>query len=119
MQSSNIKPDSIDEETVAFQLAPPINAVGRLDDASMVVDLLTTFDEEKAFKLSENILEKNKERKAIVEEITEEAMRMAEDKQEQSLMVLSKDNWHEGVLGIVASKLTEKVLQARSGANKE
>lgn len=108
MQSSNIKPDSIDEETVAFQLAPPINAVGRLDDASMVVDLLTTFDEEKAFKLSENILEKNKERKAIVEEITEEAMRMAEDKQEQSLMVLSKDNWHEGVLGIVASKLTEK-----------
>ncbi|GEK88128.1 single-stranded-DNA-specific exonuclease [Alkalibacterium putridalgicola] len=108
MQASNIKPESVDEETVGFQLAPPINAVGRLGDASLVVDLLTTFDEEKALKLSNEILAKNNERKAIVEAITEEAMIMAEHKKNQSLMVLAKKNWHEGVLGIVASKITEK-----------
>ena len=108
MQSSNIKPESVDEETVGFQLAPPINAVGRLGDASLVVDLLTTFDEEKAFKLSGDVLAKNDERKAIVETITEEALQMAEEKQDQSLMILAKKGWHEGVLGIVASKITEK-----------
>ncbi|GEK90915.1 single-stranded-DNA-specific exonuclease RecJ [Alkalibacterium kapii] len=108
MQSSNIHPDSIDEETVGFQLAPPINAVGRLGDATMVVDLLTTFDEEKAFDLSEEILAKNKERKAIVESITEEALVMAEEKKKHSLIVIANKNWHEGVLGIVASKVTEK-----------
>ena len=108
MQVSNIKPDAVDEETIGFQLAPPINAVGRLGDASIVVDLLTTFDEEKAFDLSREVLEKNDERKAIVEKITEEAFLQAEKKQSQSLMVLAKKNWHEGVLGIVASKITEK-----------
>ncbi|MER2064414.1 MAG: DHH family phosphoesterase, partial [Alkalibacterium sp.] len=103
MQASNINPESVDEETVGFQLAPPINAVGRLGDASLVVDLLTTFDEELAFELSSKVLQQNDERKAIVETITEEALAMAEDKQDQSLMILAKQDWHEGVLGIVAS----------------
>ncbi|SFB89156.1 single-stranded-DNA-specific exonuclease [Alkalibacterium subtropicum] len=108
MQSGNIKPEAVNEETVGFQLAPPINAVGRLGDASVVVDLLTTFDEEKAFKLSKEILSKNDERKAIVETITKEALIMAEEKKDQAMMVLAQKNWHEGVLGIVASKITEK-----------
>ncbi|OJF95197.1 single-stranded-DNA-specific exonuclease RecJ [Alkalibacterium sp. 20] len=108
MQVSDIKPETIDEETIGFKLAPPINAVGRLGDASLVVDLLTTFDEEKAFKLSKEILLKNEERKEIVGKITEEALEMAKTKQSQSFLVLAKKNWHEGVLGIVASKITEQ-----------
>ncbi|MFO8069842.1 MAG: single-stranded-DNA-specific exonuclease RecJ [Alkalibacterium sp.] len=108
MQVSDLKPETIDEETIGFKLAPPINAVGRLGDASLVVDLLTTFDEEKAFKLSKEILAKNDERKEIVESITKEAFDLAKTKQSQPLLVLAKKNWHEGVLGIVASKVSEK-----------
>lgn len=107
MQESDLKPNTIDEEVVGFKLAPPINAVGRLGEAAIVVDLLTTFDDEEAFKLSKEILLKNEERKKIVEIITQEALAQAKMKEDQSLLVLIQENWHEGVLGIVASKVSE------------
>lgn len=108
MQVSDIKPTAVDEEVIGFKLAPPINAVGRLGDASVVVDLLTTFDDEEAFRLSKEVLAKNEERKEIVEKITEEALIQAQANDEQSFLVLFQENWHEGVLGIVASKVSEK-----------
>ncbi|MEW4861688.1 single-stranded-DNA-specific exonuclease RecJ [Staphylococcus aureus] len=100
--------DNIDEETIGFIIGPRLNAVGRLDDASLACELLMTDDEEAAF-LAEQVEHFNRERKDIVATITEEAMAMAETKVKNGdlFLLLAKENWHEGVLGIVASKIVE------------
>ncbi|MDI1900826.1 single-stranded-DNA-specific exonuclease C-terminal domain-containing protein, partial [Staphylococcus aureus] len=86
-----------------------LNAVGRLDDASLACELLMTDDEEEAAFLAEQVEHFNRERKDIVATITEEAMAMAETKVKKGdlFLLLAKENWHEGVLGIVASKIVE------------
>ncbi|HDK4298360.1 TPA: single-stranded-DNA-specific exonuclease RecJ [Staphylococcus aureus] len=101
--------DNIDEETIGFIIGPRLNAVGRLDDASLACELLMTHDEEEAAFLAEQVEHFNRERKDIVATITEEAMAMAEMKVKNGdlFLLLAKENWHEGVLGIVASKIVE------------
>ncbi|HCX9424954.1 TPA: single-stranded-DNA-specific exonuclease RecJ [Staphylococcus aureus] len=101
--------DNIDEETIGFIIGPRLNAVGRLDDASLACELLMTDDEEEAAFLAEQVEHFNRERKGIVATITEEAMAMAEMKVKNGdlFLLLAKENWHEGVLGIVASKIVE------------
>ncbi|MGB6179325.1 single-stranded-DNA-specific exonuclease RecJ [Carnobacterium sp.] len=106
---ASIKQSEADEETIGFTLAPRLNAVGRLGDAGPAVELLTTFDEEEALRLSEMINKKNSERQLIVAEITAEALEMVEyEDPDQGVYVLAKEGWHEGVLGIVASKVVSK-----------
>ncbi|HDE7062844.1 TPA: single-stranded-DNA-specific exonuclease RecJ [Staphylococcus aureus] len=101
--------DNIDEETIGFIIGPRLNAVGRLDDASLACELLMTDDEEETAFLAEQVEQFNRERKDIVATITEEAMAMAEMKVKNGdlFLLLAKENWHEGVLGIVASKIVE------------
>ncbi|EOB8361805.1 single-stranded-DNA-specific exonuclease RecJ [Staphylococcus aureus] len=101
--------DNIDEETIGFIIGPRLNAVGRLDDASLACELLMTDDEKEAAFLAEQVEQFNRERKDIVATITEEAMAMAEMKVKNGdlFLLLAKENWHEGVLGIVASKIVE------------
>lgn len=101
--------DHIDEETIGFIIGPRLNAVGRLDDASLACELLMTEDEEEAIFLAEQVEHFNRERKDIVASITEEAMAMADEqvKAGNLFLLLAKENWHEGVLGIVASKIVE------------
>ncbi|HDT7012968.1 TPA: single-stranded-DNA-specific exonuclease RecJ [Staphylococcus aureus] len=101
--------DNIDEETIGFIIGPRLNAVGRLDDASLACELLMTDDEEEAAFLAEQVEHFNRERKDIVATITEEAMAMAATKVKNGdlFLLLAKENWHEGVLGIVASKIVE------------
>lgn len=101
--------DNIDEETIGFIIGPRLNAVGRLDDASLACELLMTDDEEEAAFLAEQVEHFTRERKDIVATITEEAMAMAETKVKNGdlFLLLAKENWHEGVLGIVASKIVE------------
>lgn len=72
--------DNIDEETIGFIIGPRLNAVGRLDDASLACELLMTDVEEEAAFLAEQVEHFNRERKDIVATITEEAMAMAETK---------------------------------------
>ncbi|MER2174833.1 MAG: single-stranded-DNA-specific exonuclease RecJ [Carnobacterium sp.] len=106
---AKIKREEIDEETVGFIIAPRLNAVGRLGDASPAVELLTTFDDEEAASLAQMIQEKNIERQAYVSTITNEAFDMIEKSDVDSdVYVLAKEDWHEGVLGIVASKIVGK-----------
>ncbi|MBO1199781.1 single-stranded-DNA-specific exonuclease RecJ [Staphylococcus simiae] len=101
--------DEINEETIGFIIGPRLNAVGRLEDASLACELLMTEDEEEAIFLAEQVEHFNRERKDIVAAITEEAMAMAEKQVNDGnlFLLLAKENWHEGVLGIVASKIVE------------
>ncbi|PTK81245.1 single-stranded-DNA-specific exonuclease RecJ [Staphylococcus haemolyticus] len=101
--------DTINEETVGFIIGPRLNAVGRLEDASLAAELLMTEDEEEAEFLAEQVEHFNVERKEIVAQITDEALAIAEEKVNigNQFLLLAKENWHEGVLGIVASKIVE------------
>lgn len=101
--------DTINEETVGFIIGPRLNAVGRLEDASLAAELLMTEDEEEAEFLAEQVEHFNVERKEIVAQITDEALAIAEEKVNNGnqFLLLAKENWHEGVLGIVASKIVE------------
>jgi len=95
---------------VGFQLAPRINAAGRLDDASLGVQLLCSQTLNEAQKLARMLDEANNERRAIERGVEEEAAALAEAKMEQKLkaLVLAKEGWHAGVIGIVASRLMDK-----------
>ncbi|MBM6507514.1 MULTISPECIES: single-stranded-DNA-specific exonuclease RecJ [Staphylococcus] len=101
--------DEISEETIGFIIGPRLNAVGRLEDASLAAELLMSDSPEEAEFLAEQVEHFNQERKDIVASITEEALAMAEDyvKQGHQFLLLAKEDWHEGVLGIVASKIVE------------
>ncbi|GIP31404.1 single-stranded-DNA-specific exonuclease RecJ [Paenibacillus sp. J2TS4] len=96
---------------IGFSLAPRINASGRLESAGDAVRLLTTNDREEADRLAFELDQLNKERQRIVEEMTAEALAMLEegpDPAEQRVLIVSKEDWNAGVIGIVASKLLEK-----------
>jgi single-stranded-DNA-specific exonuclease len=102
---------TVNEETVGFTLAPRINAVGRLEDAEMAVRLLLTDDPIHAEELAQEMDELNKLRQSIVNSITEEAITEVEANYSESsnkVLVIGREGWNAGVIGIVASRLVEK-----------
>ncbi|KGM46418.1 single-stranded-DNA-specific exonuclease RecJ [Neobacillus niacini] len=102
---------SINEETIGFSLAPRINAVGRLESADMAVELLLTDDSYEAEALAQEMDELNKTRQSIVNSITLEAIEEVERNfpiDSNSVLVIGKEGWNAGVIGIVASRLVEK-----------
>ena len=106
---AGISSSDITEETVGFQLAPRLNALGRLDDPNPAIDLLTGFDDEEVHEIALMIQEKNEERKEIVQAIYEEAKSLVDPN--KSVQVLAKEGWNPGVLGIVAGRLLEELGQ--------
>lgn len=100
---SGIKLVEFDESSIGFGVAPRLNAIGRLEDPTPAVKLLTTFDDKEAQSLSQLMESLNNKRKSLVEEITEEALASL-DPNELIHIIVGK-NWHEGVLGIVAGKI--------------
>jgi len=108
---SNSSTADINEETVGFLLAPRLNAPGRLDHAGPAVDLLLTDDPEEANNIAKEIDGINKERQAIVNEITKDAISFIDseyDLQENKVIVIGKEGWNPGVIGIVASRLVDR-----------
>ena len=106
---AEISSSDITEETVGFQLAPRLNALGRLDDPNPAIDLLTGFDDEEVHEIALMIQDKNEERKEIVQAIYEEAKSLVDPN--KSVQVLAKEGWNPGVLGIVAGRLLEELGQ--------
>lgn len=96
------------EEDIAFQLAPRINAAGRMDSARLPVELLLTEDPAKAKEMSLRIDFLNRERKKIQQEILEEAVAQVEQKKKnRMILVLFGEHWHHGIIGITAGKISE------------
>ncbi|MGW9908258.1 single-stranded-DNA-specific exonuclease RecJ [Streptococcus sp. 151470009-6] len=109
LDMAGIAANEVTEETVGFQIAPRLNALGRLDDPNPAIDLLTGFDGEEAHEIALMIHQKNEERKEIVQSIYEEAKTMVDP--EKKVQVLAKEGWNPGVLGIVAGRLLEELGQ--------
>ncbi|MGG5358436.1 MULTISPECIES: single-stranded-DNA-specific exonuclease RecJ [unclassified Enterococcus] len=105
-EASGSKMKDADETMIGFSIAPRLNAIGRMGDPNPAVDLLATFDEEEASSLAEKLNTINEQRKGIVESITNEALQMIDP--ENEIHLLANEDWHEGVLGIVAGKILQE-----------
>jgi len=97
--------------TLGFVIGPRLNAAGRLDSARKVVELLTTDDYDKALEIAKVLDAENRERQRIQREILEDAIekiKRSVDTEKEKALVLADEDWHQGVIGIVASKLAER-----------
>lgn len=104
--------NTLKPEDIGFRLGPRINAVGRLADPQIVIELLTTDDRELALKNAMQCEQINQRRQELCQEIEQEAIAWCEqsaiDLQQQRVLVVVQPGWHHGVIGIVASRLLER-----------
>ena len=104
-----LKKQTLDITDVVFIIAPRINAAGRIKHGNHAVELLTEFNFEQAQQFASEIEQYNSDRKDLDKQITKEAFLQIEENKEQQRFtsVVFQENWHKGVIGIVASRLIE------------
>ncbi|MFM7642448.1 MAG: single-stranded-DNA-specific exonuclease RecJ [Cyanobium sp.] len=111
IQLAGLEDAPVDAEAVGFQLAPRINAVGRLGDPLLVVELLTTRDRDRALELARQCDALNRERRELCQALEAEALALLESDGPRcpAFVVLAQSHWHHGVIGIVAARLVERL----------
>lgn len=98
----------IDSTAISFGVAPRINACGRMGFQEEALQLFLTEDSGEATKIAKRLVQFNQERQAKEKQIFEEVIEKIEkDNKDKKCIVLAEENWHHGVIGIVASKITE------------
>lgn len=105
---AGIKEGPLTYELVAFRLAPRLNAGGRMQKEEIPLKVLLSEDESEAFELAQELEEANRLRQSVQEGIYREARLLALEQKDHAAIVIAKENWHPGVIGIVASKLAEE-----------
>ena len=112
MRSAHVDPAAVDEGAVGFRLAPRINAAGRLCRPEAALELLLTDDPDEAVRLAHRLEELNRDRQAVEDRILRAAVEQIESwpeaRRAQRGYVVAGEDWHEGVIGIVASRLVER-----------
>jgi single-stranded-DNA-specific exonuclease len=112
LRAARVDPATIDEGAIGFRLAPRINAAGRLCRPEAALELLLTEDETEAQRLADELEGLNRERQQVEDRILREAVARVEEWPEAERRrrgyVLAGEDWHEGVIGIVASRLVER-----------
>ena len=112
MRGARVDPAAVDAGAVAFRLAPRINAAGRLGRPDIALELVLTEDAAEARQHADTLEELNRDRQAVEDRILHEAIDVVESMSEPTRRhrgyVLWNENWHEGVIGIVASRLVER-----------
>jgi single-stranded-DNA-specific exonuclease len=112
MRVAGVDPAAVDESSIGFRLAPRINASGRLCRPEAALALLLTDDDAEARRLAEELEGLNRERQAVEERILREAIDQVESwpesRRRRRGYVVAGEGWHEGVIGIVASRLVER-----------
>lgn len=97
---------------VGFIIAPRINAIGRLEHAIDALRLLCTTSDQRAYELASQIGKTNVDRQEMVKEAVAEAIEMVEKSgNKDKIIILQSDHWHEGVIGLIASKIVEKYFR--------
>ncbi len=111
IKASGCPPTSIATDNIGFILAPRLNAVGRLEHAQLAVQLLTTGDAAEAERIAAELNRENMLRQEISRKIQQEAEALlAQQEHIDTAIVLASSGWHQGVIGIVASRLVDKYL---------
>jgi len=108
MALAGVHPSKIDERSVAFALAPRLNAAGRLYRADAGLELIMTADPGRAEQIARELDRANRERREIELRIRGQAEAQIRELGERSAYVLAGEGWHAGVIGIVASRLAER-----------
>lgn len=114
IETARLRLGRTDVSQIIYGLAPRINAVGRLGSASRAVDLMITSNEQRARQLSQELERENRERRRIDTTTLDEAVEEVEetfDPAEDYALVLARESWHGGVIGIVASRLIERYFR--------
>ena len=94
--------------SIGFTLAPRINAAGRMGQIDLAVELFLTQDPQRASQLARQLCELNRQRQAVESEIYQQALSMLPQGQPPEAIVLADESWHQGVVGIVASRIAEE-----------
>ena len=103
--------ESLNVGKLVFGLAPKINAAGRMGDANRTVELLTTSDKTRAEELASILVQENKRRQRIQEDIVNDAIRLVHsqvDLENNKVVIIGSKGWHPGVVGIVASRIKDE-----------
>src|SRR5437764_8878333 len=112
MKVARVDPAAVDAGKVGFRLAPRINAAGRLGHPRAALELLLTDDADQARRLADRLEDLNRDRQAVEDKILRAAIAQVEDWPEsrrcRRAYVVWGEDWHEGVIGIVASRLVER-----------
>ena len=108
MAECNCAPEAITASAIGFMLAPRINAAGRMGQIDLAVELFLTEDPHKARQLAASLCELNRQRQAVESEIFQQAIQMLPLGKQPEAIVLADERWHQGVVGIVASRIAEE-----------
>jgi single-stranded-DNA-specific exonuclease len=109
IRSANLKPGKIRERDIAYGLAPRINAAGRMKEASIAFELLTTDDADEANARVAELDQLNQARQQETEELMRSVRSQAEHQPTKAVVLVSGDAWHEGIIGLVAGKLSDEI----------
>lgn len=108
-ENGHIKRSGLDAHTIGFRIAPRINAAGRMNHANTSFNLLISKEDTEAQRLSEELEQNNSERQQITERFVKEAIEMIEQEgsKQPALILVHKEGWSPGVIGLIASKLKD------------
>ena len=108
MAESGCDPQNVTASSIGFMLAPRINAAGRMGQIDLAIELFLTDDPQRAAELSHRLCELNRQRQAVESEIYAQAISMLPSDHTPDAIVLADESWHQGVVGIVASRIAEE-----------
>ncbi|MGQ9617406.1 MAG: single-stranded-DNA-specific exonuclease RecJ [Candidatus Aminicenantia bacterium] len=108
LEVSGLSEKKVSVNDISFRIGPRLNASGRLSSARKAVDLFLSEEPEECRRIAEELDRLNVERQRVEEEILKEAISLIPEKNVPKILLLFKEGWHRGVIGIVASKLVEK-----------
>ena len=108
MAQTGCDPEQVCASSIGFMLAPRINAAGRMGQIDLAVELFLTDDAHRAEELAHALCELNRQRQSVESEIYDQAISMLPPEQPPEAIVLADESWHQGVVGIVASRIAEE-----------
>ena len=108
MEETGCSPDNVSSSAIGFMLAPRINAAGRMGQIDLAVELFLTHDPKRAVTVARALCDLNRQRQAVESEIYQQAISMLPVGQPPEAIVLADESWHQGVVGIVASRIAEE-----------
>lgn len=108
LEASQIEPQNVSVQVIGYGLAPKINAAGRISQGMTALRLLCTANSASAKRIAQKLNTLNQERQDLTLLQLQEAQRQAQNQQEDKLLFISSSTFHEGIIGLLAGKLTEK-----------
>jgi len=112
LSASGLEGKNLDSQSIAFGIAPMLNAAGRMGHARLAVELLTSDNDLKSIRIVEYLKQQNTKRRSTERKILKQANELITthklDHPDQKSIVLANENWHQGVVGIVASRVIDK-----------